>query len=156
MLQRFLANVCKDGRIVQLAFLESVDNAVENPDWPTMAPERLWYPSIPLREVIQTPCVGLAEKSLFAYMQQTCFAESVEALQHLTGVSVNLAPEDAGVYEFHFHFDDRDPIPPDFGSHGKNVNFLIDGPAGERIYGIDVLSSDSTDSIGINVNLALE
>lgn len=84
-------------------------------------------------------------------MHPTIFAMDSEALCHMTRVSTFLGLEPLGVHGFQFHFDDRDSIPAQADFQGKEATFLIDGPGGERIFALDILWSEQTDTAGVEV-----
>lgn len=85
-------------------------------------------------------------------MHPIIFAKDDKALRHLTRVSAFLSLDPNGVYGFQFHFDDRDSIPTQCNTHGKEVSFLIVGPGKEAISGLDIIWSEPTTTVGAEVS----
>lgn len=84
-------------------------------------------------------------------MHSTIFATEAEALFHLVRVSAFLSLEPNGIYDFQFHFNDRDPSPARCNTPGKDLTFFIDGAGGERISALDIIWCNQTGAVGTEV-----
>lgn len=84
-------------------------------------------------------------------MYPTIFAHDLEALGHIVRVTAFMSFKHKGIDGFQFHYDDREAIPTQPSFEGREVTFLMDGPGGERISGLEVLWSDQSRHVGIIV-----
>ena len=119
--------------------------------WSAKSMANRWYPTMPPSSMSQTHLAGFENRGNFDYLHHYIFAHSAEALEHLTGVSANLDNQMPGVWDLHFYFNNQSPIPVPFRSRGKEVNFMVDGSHGEKICGLDILCSQESDSIGLDI-----
>ena len=91
------------------------------------------------------------KETLFSYRYHTSLGISTEAAGHLVRVTGYL-DWDSRVRGFRFQFDDREPVPVTTQwIPGKSITYMVDGPGGERIQGLEVLWSDRNEIAGLDV-----
>ena len=73
----------------------------------------------------------------------------MEAAAYLEQIDAHVDTK-SRIHGFRLRFKDRDPTPQGW-IPGKAISYLIDGPDGERIHGMEVLWSDETQISGFNV-----
>ena len=110
----------------------------------------LWHPDLPPSEMTSTPVIGQSRRETrFSYKCHTSLGISMEAAAYLEQIDAHVDTE-SRIHGFRLRFKDRDPTPKDW-IPGKAIPYLIDGPGGERIHGMEVLWSDETQMSGFNV-----
>ena len=89
--------------------------------------------------------------NLFSYRCHTSLGTSTEAAGHLVQVT-GFFDCDSRVRGFRFGFDDSWPVPiTTQWIPGKSITYMVDGPGGERIQGLEVFWSDRNEIAGLDV-----
>ena len=116
----------------------------------------LWQPNIPPIEWKLTAAIGRYMKGiLFSYRCHTSLGSSTETAGHLVQVT-GFLDCDSRVRGFRFGFADSGPVPVSTQwIPGKSITYIVDGPGGERIQGLEVLWSDKNEIAGLDVEFPI-
>ena len=137
--------------MVSLSMFERQSSAKAPLLFNTALLNKLWL-QLPPPEVIATSQSGWIDNTKFNYTQPAVFASSEKMANDLVRVTAYFVPHPAGFAGLRFHFTDGTVVPDEEYTWGTGLDFLIDGPRGERIVGVDVAYSHKHEYFGVNVS----
>ncbi|KAI9798516.1 MAG: hypothetical protein M1833_004783 [Piccolia ochrophora] len=146
-LRGFEAHLATNNAIVSIGVLEA-NISLSTPPSPSIP----WDPA-PSPDVITSQLIGSAQPDSEDFSRYKCmlFADDESALNHLVRITGYLNVKTGVLQSLQFHFDNSDSVPLYPPGQSTVIDFVIHGPEGEVISGVDVVLWDNIRGVGINL-----